>query len=215
MTRRTKRLAIVAMVTTLPLFLVSGCLKEGDDTLVLPLPNGKIPYSVIPERLQDSLTTHGFIINEGLEPPSINGAFLSSPMDLHYASDDYVNNFFNLYMTFAGQHRRGMVRYNEDQDSIAYGTSIMANVIGKGDLFTMYCYQRLSQQDNAGDTLWYCKTATVVSGRLDSLGIHNCQYANIMLEKWGSTPDYDSALTATETYRIWFDGDSLAARVGN
>ena len=116
MTKCNKHLRVLLVLLALPVFLFTGCLKEGDDTIVLPLPYGKIPYDVIPERIQDSLMLHGFVINEGVYPPSIEGKYVASPMDVQYASDNYFNESFRyLYMAFSGQHLRGKLDYRQVQ----------------------------------------------------------------------------------------------------
>ena len=210
-----KRLSIILIHLSLPFLLFTGCLKDGDDTLVLPTPDGKIPYSVIPERLQDSLRDNGFVIHEGITPPSIEGKFKVSPMDLQYASDDYQNNFYDLIMTLSGQYPRGRVSYSESQVDTVLGLSTMANVIGKGDDFTMYCFQNIAKTNRDGDTLYTCSTATVVSGTIAKEGIHNCQYTNIILDKWAVNDYYASQIPPVETYRIWNDGNGLASRLGS
>ncbi|MCQ2281630.1 MAG: hypothetical protein MJZ99_03285 [Bacteroidales bacterium] len=191
----------------------SSCLKKGDDTLVLPVPDGKIPYYVIPARLQDSLRTHGFEIYEGIEPPFIEGTYLASPMELQYASDDYSNHFYDLTLHFASQFRRGMLRYCESQTDTVMGQSTVASVIGKGNNFTMYCLQNISNLDNQGDTLFRCRTATVVSGTIEAGGIRNCQYTNIVLDKWAVNDYYEMQLADINSYRIWKDGDSLSVKL--
>lgn len=210
-----KRISILSACLSLPLSLFVGCLKEGDDTLVLPTPDGKIPYSVIPKALQDSLRNNGFVIHEGLNPPTIDGTFLVSPMQLRYASDHYHNLFHDLVMTFAGQYRRGAVSYSETQTDTVAGRSMMANVIGEGDRFTMYCYQTVAQTNLQEDTLYRCTTATVVSGLMGSDGIEECQYSSIILDKWAANDYYASQIPPESTFRIWDDGDSLAVRLRN
>lgn len=214
MSKRIKHLAIIAGILVFPIFMLSGCMKEGIDTIVLPLPDGKIPYSVIPENLQDSLRLRGLEIHEGLNPDTINGHFVSSPMVLQYASDNYQEVFYDLYMSFAGQTRRGMIKYSESQryEDID-GQSLMANVIGEGKDVTMYCFQNVFECSGNGDTLWRCKTATVVSGTVGEEGIKDCQYAHVVLDTWAVNDYYASPLSAPGTYRIWFDGDSLATRL--
>ena len=214
MSKRIKHLAIIAGILVFPIFMLSGCMKEGNDTIVLPLPDGKIPYSVIPENLQDSLRLRGLTINEGLNPDTINGRFVSAPMVLHYASDNYQEAFYDLYMSFSGQTRRGMIKYYETQKREDIdGQSIMANVIGEGKDVTMYCFQNVFECNSDGDTLWRSKTATVVSGTISEDGIKDCQYAHIVLDTWALNDFYASPLSAPGTYRIWYDGDSLATRL--
>lgn len=190
----------------LSVILFTGCLKEGDETVVVPYSDGKIPYSVIPERLQDSLTRHGFVIHEGTEPPSIEGRYVASPNVLQYASDNYANLFHNIYMAFAGQNPRGLIQYAEEQDSLANGKSLAAHIIGSDNSFTMYCYQELSDTVNHA---WECKTATVVSGNHTPSGIASCQYAFIMLDK----KDSADRLVPVGTFRIFHDSDLMASKL--
>lgn len=201
----------LVLLTLTGLFFTS-CIKDGNDTIVIPLPDGKIPYSVIPRNLQDSLTQEGFAINEGITPPNIEGMYLAAPLTLHYASDGYTNNFYDLTMTFNNQKPRGMITYAERQRDTVEGASIVAQVIGHDSCFTMYCYQYIS--DYSGATrLWNCKIATVVSGTVTDNGIHNCQYSYIMLEKEAIDDYYLSQLAKEETFRIYNDGDGLAVKI--
>ena len=64
-----------------------------------------------------------------------------------------------------------------------------------------------------GFSLWRSKTATVVSGTISEEGIKDCQYAHIVLDTWALNDFYASPLSAPGTYRIWYDGDSLATRL--
>ena len=214
MLKHFKHLLTIAGLVVLPIILFSGCLKEGNDTIVLPIPDGKIPYSVIPEKLQDSLRLSGLTIHEGLNPDTINGRFVAAPMVLHYASDNYQELFYDLYMSFSGQTRRGLIKYYETQkrDDIN-GKSIMANVIGEGKDVTMYCYQNVFECNQKGDTLWRSKTATVVSGTISEDGIKDCQYAHIVLDTWAADEFHASPLSKPGTYRIWYDGDKMAKRL--
>lgn len=200
----------VIVLTVGPLF--SSCLKEGDDTIVIPLPDGKIPYSVIPKELQDSLTNNGFIINEGITPPNIEGIYQASPFNLHYASDDYENLFYNLTMTFREQKRRGMITYAERQRDTVEGASIAAQVIGHDSCFTMYCYQNLAEYSNY-QILWNCRVATIISGTMTPAGIKNYQYAYILLDKEATNDFYYSMLADTNTFRIYTDGDNIATKL--
>ena len=209
-----KTLTKKARLFTLGLFLtamtLSGCLKDGDDTIVLPLPDGKIPYSVIPRDLQDSLRRHGFLINEGLEPPIINGHYLGSPMDLDYASDNVGLNFVDVDMTFSKQLERGLIKYVEKQLTPNGGTMTSefeeANIIGSDGKFTVYTWQ-YDNGTNVDSTNWRVKIATLVSGTLASGGIKDCQYAVLVLEKEN---DEFNRIPETNTFRIYHDGDNLA-----
>lgn len=216
---RLRRGAKGVMLVALMSAPLAGCLHEGDDTIVLPLPDGKIPYSVISEDLQDSLRIHGFEINEGTNPPNIEGTYLMTPMTLDYASDSVSLQFVDLTMTFSGQIPRGLVTYTELQRTHVEqidvdGRSIEANVIGEGDRFTAYCYQWV-EQANGGAQQWRVKMATVVSGSVSTSGISDCQYAIIYLEREIADDSYQQAIPGDGTYRLFHDGDMLAWRVNS
>ena len=159
MTKCTKHLRIILALLALPVFLFTGCLKEGDNTIVLPEPYGKIPYDVIPEQIQDELTMNGFVIHEGVNPVAVKGRFKAEPMNQRFASDGYFNpNFRELYMEFSGQRPRGKVNYIQGQSDTIFldeaqindvvGNAERARVIGEDSNFTMYCIQTI-QLDKA------------------------------------------------------------------
>ena len=89
---------------------------------------------------------------------------------------------------------------------------ISAQVIGEDSNFTMYCYQYISEYAGATQ-LWRCKIATVISGIKTSRGFRDCQYSYIMLDKEAISDYYYSMLAKVETFRIYFDGDSLATKI--
>lgn len=208
--KRTKQLRQLLAVSFLSILAFSSCLKEGKDTVVLPVPSGKIPYDVIRHEIQDSLRANGFEINEGIEPPNVEGCYILSPMDLRYASDNYRNTFYDLTIRFFGQIQRGRLNYQEKQNNEAFGQSLMANAIGEGNKFSVYSLQTIEGISSSGVKLWSCTVATVVSGEKDSNGIVNCQYAYVMKDKESTSEYYLSRLPEINTFRIWDDGDSLA-----
>jgi hypothetical protein len=214
MNKRNKHLLIILALLVLPAFLFTGCLKEGNDTLVLPMPYGKIPYDVIPEQIQDELSLNGFVIHEGVNPITIKGRFKAEPMNQQFASDGYFNpNFRELYMEFSGQRPRGKINYiqgqsdtiflDEEQINDVIGNAERARVIGEDSNFTMYCIQTI-QLDKSS----WSKTASVVSGTLTKTGIKDFQYAEYIISKedeWGRISDVG-------TFRYWNDGDNLAEK---
>lgn len=210
MTKTIKRLALLSVGFLFATVTLTSCLKDGDDTIVLPLPDGKIPFSVIPSDMQDSLRRHGFLINEGLEPPTINGHYLGSPMLLDYSSDNTGLYFVDVDMTFSKQLERGLIKYIEKQITPNGGAMtseyLEANIIGSGDKFTVYTWQ-YDNGTNVDSTNWSVKIATLVSGTWTTSGIKDCQYAVLVLEKEN---DVYNRIPETNTFRTYHDGDNLA-----
>lgn len=209
-------LTIIAILT----FLLASCLKDGDETVVLPLPDGRIPHQVVSRNLQDSLAMHGFQIHEGLYPPSVSGQYLMQPMTMLFASDQAPASYVNLMMTFGNQTQRGRLNYWESQNTDLHtlpveGQSVEANIIGNGDNFTVYCHQYVDGYSSSGVQLWRVKTATLVSGTITDTGIANCQYAFIILGKEISDMNYAMSFPDDSTYRLFSDGNGFAGKVNN
>lgn len=205
--RATKRCIILLAVGT----FFASCLKDDEDrnTIALPYPQGTIPYEVIAENLQDSLKAHGFEINTGTNPPTINGRYLCSPTKEDYASDGYYNTFYDIEFNFMNQSPRGMLLYSEKQKEVVSGHSLFARIIGSGTKFTTYCYQK-SSEVKEGDTMWTCQTILVISGEKRQNGIFKHQYAQIIATDSAYRPEYKDKLPKVGTFRIFHDGDSIA-----
>lgn len=215
MTSTIKRAAFGMFGVVFAATLLTSCLKDGTDTIVLPLPDGTIPHDVISSDLQDSLRRHGFIINEGIEPPTINGRYVASPMVQDYASDGVVLNYVDVEMAFSKQLERGLIKYTETQRTPNGGSMTSeyyeANIIGSGDKFTVYSWQ-YDNGTNVDGSGWRVKTATVISGTWTAAGIQDCQYSVLVLEKENDTYN---RIPSENTYRIYHDGDNMATILGN
>ena len=208
-----KKISGLAFVSALFLVLLLpvSCLEDGDETLVLPDSQQMIPSDVIPDSVQYALTGHGFHIYTGSKPPQMEGSFKLSPLELLYASDNYhISDFSDLIVSFSDQQSRGMLKYRECQNDTVVGKSVQARVIGTGDYFTVYCIQYVAGPSGS----WRCKIATLISGKVTSQGLRDCQYAFVMLERESASPTTDPSLAEEGTVRIFVDGDGLGVRVG-
>lgn len=176
--------------------LTNSCLKEDDATVLLPLPVGTIVGVDIPEGLLDHVQ-----INEGTNPPSIEGYYMATPVQIEYASDNYWNaEYYNLYMAFSATEGRNNVAYRERQNN-STGSSTIGRIIGDGDDFTLY-FTSTMKDDNEH---WSCKTLTIISGSVAEGGIAHFQYANAMLEK----EDPNHHIMEVGEYHVLHDGDEF------
>ena len=91
------------MLITCILALFSGCIKDDDATVLLPLPLGDIQGVKVPDGMLDFIQVH-----EGTTPPEIKGKYVADLMSIEYASDGYWNDdFHTLYFSFTsvvGRH---------------------------------------------------------------------------------------------------------------
>lgn len=219
MTKPIKRVALLSVGLFLSAVALTGCLKDGDDTIVLPLPDGTIPESVVSREVQESLRENGFNINVGLTPETVDGKFVADTLLLDFASDnDMVRNVVDVEMTFSKQLKRGLIKYVEKQRTAAGGsmTSIYedAYIIGTGKNFTVYCMQ----EDRGGETdgiNYSVRVIKLISGTITSQGIKDCQYAlvidSVLVDDHGviSVPGPDSL----RVHRIYHECDSMATKL--
>lgn len=183
-----------------------SCLKDGEETLVLP----KVVYAtpideVIPTTIQSKIETY-MPIYKGSNPPNIEGTFLVSTMVLVYTSDGEYSvgdAFSDETLTFSNQNgATNLLTYSMKQAS-SVGSSSDVSVSGSGNNFSAY-FVTTGTTDNIS-----FKTATVITGNITTSGIENYQEAFVLLEK-GSDPD--NKLMAVDTYRVFKDNDGLASK---
>ncbi len=194
--RRKASLFIVFLMVA----MLGGCLKESAETIVLPPYVESVPDHIIPEYIIDSLKGY-MAINDGPDPPVIEGSFLASPMTLVYASDDYANNnFYDARLMFSSQSCRNMVCYFEEQYT-AQLVCDAAIVTGRDGRFTFA--GRAEMVNTAAG--WSCTIGLVISGEMYADGsIGRLEYANAMLEK---NDPFDVLLDVGD-FRVYRDNDA-------
>lgn len=197
-----RKFFILLIMTTL--VALTGCLKEGADTIALPL--GKIPDGVIPIAIRDQFEQY-MPIYEGIAPPRIVGEYLAQPLTLVFTSDynfDVGHVFAPQYFAFESQSSSGMARYKERQGG---GETEAPNVyvVGEGNNFTAYFISTSANYSSDGELRSTSKMSTIMSGTLTNEGISNYRYAFIMLEK----DDPNHILMEVNEYRVFEDGDGL------
>lgn len=203
---RKVRLLFLLMVIAIGL---TGCLKEDMDTIVLPF--SEIPQGEVPQDIKGPF--YGVVpINEGIDPPSINGKFVMSPFKLEYASDGYQESVYgmaDLYLSFQSQTTGGMAAYYEKQ-GLSETESPEVYVVGSGQDFTAY-FVAYTTNYVYSDNVYHevtAKSATVISGTVTENGIENIRYAFAILEK----NDPNNLIMDVNACRVFKDGDGLAEK---
>lgn len=178
--------------------VLSGCLKENNTTVAL-LEIGTAA-NVIPGEIRTEFESK-MDIYEGTTPPDITSSFVIAENELSYSSDGYDANFADHYMMFYNK-KGNRYQYKAKQvESISEASDVI--VIGREDTFTAY-FTSVHEYDDGVTT---CVTADLISGRMTSSGIRDIKHAFIMLEK----NDPDDRLMEENEFRVFYDGDGLAA----
>jgi hypothetical protein len=182
---------------------MSSCLKEDNETLVLP----KVKYArpieeVIPVAMQEKLKVY-MPIYSGSIPPEIDGAYLINPDVIVYSTQGgYNTTYMDKTIKFSNQNNATNVIVYEDKQGSSYAISDEVSVTGTLDKFTAYFNTSGTSEGIS------CKTATIISGSKTISGIKDFYSAFVMLEK-GADPS--GKLVNVGTYRIFKDGNGLAS----
>lgn len=185
--------------------LLSGCMKETNETVLLPVRGVKIPEAVLSAAEQDALSDY-MPIYEGGTPPNIEGDWLASPMTLTFASDNYAGDFYDLHWRVEKQNGRNLAKYKEWQNT-ASALGKEAHIIGEGDNFTMYTIEQ-SENEARG---WSCEQVTIISGTRTGDAVEGYYYAVVMRNK----TDERGVIIEPDSYRVFTDGDGVSLPITN
>ena len=211
-----KRIVYTVLLTLLCSTLAVGCLKEGEDTVILP------PYpledkpttgygdgtadAVIPEAIRETFKQY-MPIHEGKYPPNIEGQYLVSPLVLVYTSDGQFEpgrEFADEYYSFEDQTSNGICKaYTRELTSTGRADTVW--IVGQDNKFTAFFVEKGYYNDSAGT--WYV-TSNLISGEITESGIRDFHLAFIMLDKYDPT----SIIMDVNEYRVFKDDDGLATR---
>lgn len=157
----------------------------------------------IPQEYLNKMSTY-MPIYSGNTPPAIDGTFISHPVEMVYASDNYnpKNGFGDQTMDFSNQDlSKNTVIYQYKQGAAQSKKTEMV-VLGEGNNFTIFALiNTVSTSYNAN-----YKMAEIVSGTMTAEGIKDCYNAILMLEKY----DPNNKFMSVGTYRVFKDGDGLS-----
>lgn len=183
--------------------LLVSCSKS-DDVKHFDVP--KEVETIISNKFLTEMASHGMTINEGVNPPDIQGVFDAGIFELIYTSVKRelgeVKNITSDYR-FKFYDQNGVevkTSYTSDGDDIASGEGSI--ISGAKNKFTAYL------RINGGSNGATYKIATIISGEISTEGIRNLEIGLCMIEK----NDPDDVLMDVGTIRIWADRDKFAIR---
>jgi len=138
----------------------------------------------IPSELLAYFFLLGIDINNGRNPPTINGTYLATPLQLvNTTTRTSIATQWDMYVTFSEQNNVRMTvnttyLMQSDNGSMNSG-GIGSYIVGEGNKFTVF-------QDGMREELGYtAKTVEVYSGEMTATGIRNFQWAVFMIDNKG------------------------------
>ena len=200
------------------IFSISAC-----ETAEEPMPQGfsEEITRLIPDSTISAMRDLQMIINEGMEPPTLEGVYFASPLVI--TKSNVPNEIHGEGSRFA-DYRYYMRNQNIDDLTMeldSEGLSInsgsvitrsigkQAFISGNRNSFTAFIIQDSEMYLESGDTA-RSRVLEVISGTLSADGIKNFQNAVWMLNDYG---DEFNLFIPANTGRIFNDGDLMAQRI--
>lgn len=190
-----------------------GCSKEGNETIVFLGYENYIPEieDIVPDSLLKVYRDSIGDFTRGNIPPNIEGTFVISPKKRVLS-----NNLFSwplevvepdLRLTFSEQHNGvAVLDFSEATDTHTDTVFIM----GHNQDFTVY-FNEIKPFDYEGYHVEITR-AIMMTGTVDSLGIRNLNYADIILDIFDGSNGLIEQYPVGQ-YFIYKDGDGFSNRV--
>lgn len=192
--------AIAALLVCSLLFLGS-CTKKDP----APKLSAKI-QQIVPADLLKAMKAQGMPINEGINPPNIEGIFVSDPHTLAstYEGDSYEVGkvFADFIVKFSNQNNTDGSVSIDTKNGNSIGTGIGGFISGTGNKFSLF-----AQVDLTSGTAT-AKQVRVFSGEITPQGIKGFYSTLVIKEK----NDPFDEMIGVGKMRIIKDGDGLASK---
>ena len=208
-----KRIIYVFCVAVSALFVMVSCSKSDSGEDQVKKSNFNIPVeakAIIPEELIGKMAANGMTINEGTNPPNIEGIFATGMFKLTYKSSEEDNYPIGKeiegyrYKFYEQKGTKVKADYvHEDLVSDDNATGKGAIISGSGNKFTAYLKLTGSFQG-----VTYTQGA-VYSGEITANGVKDFQWAFCLLDKKN---DHTNKLMPIGGIRIWVDKSKLAVK---
>lgn len=166
--------------------------------------------AIIPEELIGKIAANGMTINEGTNPPNIEGIFATGILKMIYTSLNYdtfpIGKEIESYRFRFYEQRGTKIKtdyINEDILANDQATGRGTIISGNGNKFTAYLDMNIT------DIEIKTRDVSVLSGEITPEGIKNFQYGFLKMEKTG---DFSKRMVPVGTIRIWISKDKLAIK---
>ena len=203
-----RRLVYAFCAAVCALFVMVSCSKsDKNEPKRFDIPSEA--KAIISEDFIAKMVANGMTINEGTNPPNIEGIFATGVLKMIYTSlekdfpigeeiESYRFKFYDQVGTRVKTDYVNEAFINEEQ-ATGRGTIISGN----GNKFTAYLDM------NIIDSGIKTRDVSVLSGEITPNGIKNFQYGFLKIEKIGDT---SNRMVPEGTIRIWVSKNKLAVK---
>ena len=198
-----KRTIYALCTVVCALFVMTSCSKS-DDYKRFDIPEEA--KAIISDKFLAEMEANGMTINEGNNPPDIQGIFDAGIFELVYSNLEKEQNTIGSissryrFKFYDQQNIKIKTSYASDGNDIAIGQGSI--ISGSGNKFTAYL------KLNGRSSKATYKVSTVISGEVSSEGVRDFKIGFCMIEK----DDPLNEVIAVGGIRVWVDQDKFAAR---
>lgn len=153
-----------------------------------------------------TLEEHGLIINEGINPPDIQGVYFSNYNYCTYDSTELFEGFTfdNYFWRFYDQSEDNVKLDYTAQNVLDEATGAGAFISGDGELFSVFV-ELVGVNFGVDYT-----TVMIISGRIGPNGIHDFMFGFILTDKDTTADPDDFIMMPIDGHRIVEEYDGLA-----
>jgi hypothetical protein len=190
----------IVVLTVLTVVLLFSCTSE--------------EISNLPQEVQDMLNPdqlnvleeHGMIINEGINPPDIQGVYFSNYNFCTFDSTGVLEGFTvdNYFWNFYNQSDKNIRLDYTAQNVQDQASGAGAFITGDGELFSVFV-ELVGINFGVDYT-----TVMVISGRKTAGGINDFMYGLILTDKDTTADPFDAIMMPIDGHRIFEEYDDLA-----
>ncbi|MFC0875318.1 hypothetical protein ACE01N_01925 [Saccharicrinis sp. FJH2] len=174
----------------------------------------------VPDSTIQAIRDMGMEINEGKNPPDIEGYYFAQPLvmlESTVPNETYTSEstWFDYLYYFYNQDNENLTvdieenGYNSNSEQVTHSVGEGTFLSGNGNVFSSFTIQNGYTLLNGNQDTAFSQTLIVISGTMSGSGIENFQEVILMLDDYG---DPYNKYIPVNTGRLFIDGDSLAAR---
>ena len=200
--------SLIAIAVTLVTF--TACSSDGGGNFPKPkkynLPEKAT--TIVPEEVLDQIKAQNFPINEGTNPPVLNGTFVANPWKLLYTS--HINSWkvgkelYNYKFTFYNQQGVNLkLDYSYQGENTDVGKGVATIISGNGNKLSIFSKSEGIESDVKYTLL------SVFSGELTANGIKDLKRVLYVQSKEN---DPNNKLIPVGGIRIWYDSDNISPK---
>lgn len=162
--------------------------------------------NIVPDNILDIIENLDMPINEGKNPPNLEGIFLEEPHTLKSSNqegDEVGHEYASWKFRLFNQNNAKLSIQLEYKSGSTTGESTQSFISGSGNKFSIFLQVKTYKDEYTADMV------RIISGTMTADGIQNCHIALFMVDNHGDPGDN---FLENGKGRVLYDSDGLAEK---